>query len=49
MLKAEGDENAALYKWLDLLDEFLKGLDYEPVGTIEQLKKLEEYRKKKRL
>ena len=46
VLKAEGDERTALYKWLDLLDEFLKGLDYEPVGTIEQLKKLEEYRRK---
>ncbi|MBP1534412.1 MAG: hypothetical protein J6I46_04415 [Ruminococcus sp.] len=48
VLKAEGDEKKALYKWFDLLDDFLKGLDYEPIGTIEQLKKLEEYRKKKR-
>lgn len=47
VLKAEGDEKTALSKWLDLLDQYLQGLDYEPIGTIEQLKKLEEYRKKK--
>ena len=47
VLKNEGDEKAAFYKWFDLLDDFLKGLDREPIGTIEQLKKLEEYSKRK--
>ena len=32
VLKAEGDEKAALEKWFSLLDEYLKGLGYEPIG-----------------
>jgi hypothetical protein len=32
VLKAEGDEKKALDKWFSLLDEYLKGLGYEPIS-----------------
>lgn len=40
--KDESDESAALFKWFDLLDEYLISLGYEPLGKREDI--LEELR-----
>ena len=35
--KDEPDESAALFKWFDLLDEYLTSLGYEPLGKREDI------------
>ncbi|MBO4865254.1 MAG: hypothetical protein J5582_01605 [Ruminococcus sp.] len=46
VLKEEKDERAALFRWFDLLDEYLVSLGYEPLGEREKI--FEEFRNRHR-